>query len=212
MFKRNQVEEAIINIWGPEPAKQASQLCGRIKRLLETDRNLGRNKRSAHPERANFAFYSTDMPGRGHENWFSAYEAFALLTALRLMRHGWPQQFVVTSLRRVRQDLQKEHARILKQDPAVLFDQQLIRRRAKPGDMAVDNSDPVFLGIISANRSESAGATKTAVCRGQSSLLAFLTSFGVGQALTSFEVATSVHVLSSALAKTRLRRRGRASA
>ena len=212
MFKRNQVEEAIITIWGPEPAKHASRLRGQIKRLLETDRNLGRNKRSADPARSNFAFYSADMPGRGHENWFSAYEAFALLTGLRLMRHNWPQRFAVTLLRRNRQELEKEHARILAQDPAVLFDQQLIMQEARPGAMVIDNTDPVFLGIISENRSDGRGAINAAICRGQASLLKFLKSHGVGQTLTSFEFATSVHVLSNALAKTTFRRRGRASA
>ena len=43
------------------------------------------------------------------------------------MQHGWPQGFAVSVLRRVRPELEKEHARILKQDPAILFDQQLTR-------------------------------------------------------------------------------------
>ena len=47
-----------------------------------------RNKRSADPERANFAFYSMDAPGRGIEIWFSEYVAFALLVGLRLMQHS----------------------------------------------------------------------------------------------------------------------------
>ena len=80
MFKRNQVEEAIALVFEPGSAKPTSELRTRLKRLLETDRGLDRNKRSADPERANFAFYSTDAPGRGVENWFSDYDAFALLT------------------------------------------------------------------------------------------------------------------------------------
>lgn len=123
MFKRNQVEEAIGLVFAPELAKAGSELRTRIKRLLETDRGLGCNKRSANPERANFAFFATDMPGRGTENWFSDYDTFALMTGLRLRRHGWPQKFVVALLRRVRPGLEKEHDRILRQDPAVLFDE-----------------------------------------------------------------------------------------
>jgi hypothetical protein len=82
-------------------AKPSSELRIWPKRLLDADRALDRNKRSTDPGRANFAFYSCDMPGRGVENAFSEYEAFALLTGIRLMRHGWTQGFVVSVLRRV---------------------------------------------------------------------------------------------------------------
>jgi predicted DNA-binding transcriptional regulator YafY len=50
------------------------------------------------------------------EVWFSEYEAFALLNGLRLMAHGWPQGVAVTLMRRVRSELEKQHARILNQD------------------------------------------------------------------------------------------------
>jgi hypothetical protein len=86
MFKRNQVEEAIAGVFEPGSAKPSSETRTRLKRLLETDRGLGRNKRSADPERAHFAFYRTEGPGRGVENRFSDYEALALLIGLRLMR------------------------------------------------------------------------------------------------------------------------------
>jgi hypothetical protein len=211
MFKRNQVEEAIIEIWGPKPAKHAAHLRNQIKRLLDTDRALRRNTRSTDPERANFAFYSNTMPGKGRDIWFSDYEAFALLAGLRLMRHGWPQRFTVTLLRQVRRGLEKEHARILDQDSVVLFDQQLITRQSGPGNLVVDNSDPVFLGIIT-TRAEKGGAAKAAVCRGQPALMAFLTAQGVGQTLTSLEVASSAHILGNALAKIGLRNRGRSGA
>ncbi|HET7493049.1 MAG TPA: hypothetical protein VFK01_14350, partial [Bradyrhizobium sp.] len=56
MFKRNQVEEAIACVLEPGSAKPSSQMRTRLKRLLETDRGLGRSKRSRDPERANFAF------------------------------------------------------------------------------------------------------------------------------------------------------------
>ena len=60
MFKRNQVEEAIALVLEPGSIGPSMELCTRIKRLLDTDRNLGRNKRSNDPEHANFAFYSVD--------------------------------------------------------------------------------------------------------------------------------------------------------
>jgi hypothetical protein len=68
MFKRNQVEEAIASVLEPESAKPSSELRTRLKRLLETDRALGREKRSSDPERANFAFSGLDALGLGLEN------------------------------------------------------------------------------------------------------------------------------------------------
>jgi hypothetical protein len=124
MFKRNQVEEAIALVLKPGSTRPSSEMRIKLKRLLETDRGLGRNKRSADPERAHFAFHSTDGPGRGVENWFSEYEAFALLIGLRLMRLGWPQGLAVAVLRRVKPALETHHARILKQAPADLSDEQ----------------------------------------------------------------------------------------
>ena len=211
MFKRNQVEEAIALVLEPGSAKPSSEMRTRLKRLLETDRGLGRNKRSADPESANFAFYSMDALGRGVENWFSDYEAFALLTGLRLMRHGWPQGFAVAVLRRVKPELEKHHARILKQDRAVLFDEQLIRQRAKPGDLVTDNTDPAFLAVISSDREDRSGSNPIAICRGQEQLMPSIRAQGVGQAWTVFELVNSAHALSSALAKTRPRKRGRGS-
>ena len=111
-YKRNQVQEAILRIFEAHLAKASSQTRTWLRRLLDTDRGLGRTKHSAHPERANFAFYTTDAPGRGIEIRFSQYEAFALLLGLHLMRHGWPQRLVVTVLRRVRPELERLHAHL----------------------------------------------------------------------------------------------------
>jgi len=210
MFKRNQIEEAIAHVFEPGLAKPSSEMRTRVKRLLETDRGLGRNKRSADPESANFAFYSMDAPGRGVENWFSGYEAFALLIGLRLMRLDWPQGLAVAVLRRVKPELKKHHARILTQDPAVLSDEQR-RQRAKPGDLDVDNPDPVFLAINSTDRKDRSGSNPAAICRGQNELMRFIKAQGVGQTCTVLELGNSVHALSSVLSKTTPRKRGRGS-
>jgi hypothetical protein len=211
-YKRNQIEEAISCVFEPGSAKPSSEVRTRLKRLLETDRGLGRKKRSADPERANFAFYSMDAPGRGVEIWFSQYEAFALLTGLRLMQHGWPQGFAVAVLRRVRPELEKQHARILRQDPATLLDQQLIVQRAKPGDLFVGNTDPVFLTITPAERKDPSGPISCTICRGQAELMRRTVRDSVaGQSWTIFELANLVHALSSELSKTRPRQRGRGS-
>jgi hypothetical protein len=117
--------------------------------LLDLDRVLGRKLQSKDPEQANFGFFSEEAPGTGADISFSEYEAFALSNGLRIMGHGWPQGFAVSIMRRVRSDLEREHARILKQDPVQLFDQRVIRAKAREGDIAVDNTDPVFLVLAS---------------------------------------------------------------
>ena len=200
MFKRNQVEEAIACVLEPGSAKLSSEMRTRLKRLLETDRALGRSKRSGDPERANFAFSGIDAPGRGFENWFTGYEAFALLTGLRLMRDRWPQGLVVAVLRRVKPDLERHHARVLRQNPTtILFDHERIGQRARPGDL-VGNTDPEFLVINSKDREHHTGT-----------LMRFIKTWGPGQTWTVTELGTSIHALSTALAKTEPRKRGRAS-
>jgi hypothetical protein len=207
MFKLNQVVEAIRLVFEPGSGKPSSEMRTRLKRLLETDRGLGRNKRSADPELANFAFHTMDMPGRGIENWFSDYEAFALLTGLRLMRHGWPQGFVVAVLRRVRPELEKHYARILRQVPPILLNE--IRRRAKPGDIVVGNTGPVFLAICTTNRDDRSASLPVAICEGQPQLMAFILSLGLGQTFIVDGLGDSAHALLSALARSRPRKRGR---
>ena len=168
-YKRNQIEEAIARISIPKSEKPPSELRTRIKRLLELDRSIGRKLRSKDAEQANFAFFSEEAPGTGADISFSEYEAFALLNGLRIMGHGWPQGFAVAIMRRVRRDLEREHARILRQDPDKLFDWEAIRAAARPGDIAVDNTDPVFLTLASkAQRSPDEAQTPrfSAVCRG----------------------------------------------
>jgi hypothetical protein len=211
-FKRNQVEEAISHVLEPRSAEPTPDLRTRLKRLLDTDRALGRDLRSIDPRLAHYAFYSDEAPGSGTEVWFSDYESFALLNGLRLLGHGWPQGFAVGVLRQVRPELEKQHARILKQDPRSLFDQETIHRTAKAGDMAFDNTDPVLLTILSkpgGALSEEGESNPCAVCRGQTEAMKFARERGHLGAWTMFELATVAHRLSKALADTEPRRRGR---
>ena len=110
-YKRSQLEAAITRLLNPGSNEPASELRTRIKRLLELDRNLGRKLRSQDAEEGSFAFFSEEAPGTGADISFSEYEAFALLNALSIMEHGWPQSFAVSIMRRVRPDLMKEHGK-----------------------------------------------------------------------------------------------------
>jgi hypothetical protein len=210
-FKRNQIEEAIARIFDPNCEKPPSELRTRIKRLLELDRSIGRKLRSKDAEEVNFGFFSEEAPGTGVVISFSEYEAFALLNGLRIMEHGWPQGFAVSIMRRVRLTLEKEHARILRQRPDKLFDQQAIQARARPGDIAVNNTDPVFLTLASkAQRppDEPQTAPLSAVCHGIEKVSNFIRHVGASS-VTMFELATLAHRLHEELMKTEPRHRGR---
>ena len=213
LYKRKQIEEAISRTLEQSSAKPSSELRTRLKRLLDMDRSLGRNARSTDPQMANYAFFSSDMPGRGIEIWFSDYEAFALLTGLLLLRHGWPQSFAVGIMRRLRPDLEKQHGRILKQDPKILFDAEVIRQSARPGALYVNNTDPVFLTIVSRQASSSENNSDIppcGVCRGLEEVSKFLEK-EKAQSHTLMDLVTPAHALSYQLQKAQPRKRGRSS-
>jgi hypothetical protein len=209
-YKRNQVEEAITRIVAPNCEKPPSELRTRIKRLLDLDRSIGRKVRSKDAEEANFGFFSGEAPGTGADVSFSEYEAFALFNGLRIMNHGWPQSFAVSIMRRVRVDLEREHAQILQQDPKELFDWEAIRASAREGDIAVDNTDPVFLALASreGRASEGEAPQLSAVLRGRDKVNRFWRDVGASS-MTTFEMATPAHRLHEELMKTEPRHRGR---
>lgn len=209
-FKRNQIEEAIAALSGEHANKPSAALRTRIKRLLDTDRNLGRKLRSKNPEENQYAFYSEDAPGKGVEILFSEYEGFALHLGLRLLAHGWPQSFVVSVLRKERASLEAQHRRILQQDPGELFDAQKILEKAVPGALAFDNADPVFLVIVSPTMSmqDNLAHLSTAVCQGNHALADFREKH---KAISTsfFELATPAKFLGQALSESQPRKRGR---
>jgi hypothetical protein len=210
-YKRNQIEEAISRIFDPKSKAVSADLRTRIKRLFELDRSLGRSLRSKGPEQANYAFFSDDAPGTGADISFSEYDAFALVNGLRLMGHGWPQGFAVSIMRMVRAELEREHARILKQNPDELFDERTIRKNARPGDIAVDNIDPVFLTLASKAQGAPEGrriAPTPGVCRGVLRVSEFVRAVGASS-ISMFEVATLAHQLHFELSGTKPRQRGR---
>jgi hypothetical protein len=212
-YKRNQIEEAIVRIFYPNRQKPPSELRTHIKRLLELDRSMGRKVRSRNAEEAKFAFFSEKAPGRGADISFSEYEAFALLNGLGIMDHGWTQSSAVSIMRRVRRDLEREHARILRQDPDKLFDWEAIRARARPGDIGADNTDPVYLTVASKAQhvsDEGQRALSSVVWRGFESVSKFRHQVGASS-VTMFEVATLTHSLHTELMKTAPIPRGRGS-
>jgi hypothetical protein len=147
MYKRNQVEEAISGTLGERSARPSSTLRTRLKRLLDLDRGLKRAPRSTDPERSNFAFYSSEPLGKGSEASFSAADVCALLVGVRMLEHGWPQNFVVYTLRRIRADLARRHELILMSPPF-----KKTPKQPQAGDLALTHPDSAFLLIVSDGR------------------------------------------------------------
>jgi hypothetical protein len=210
-YKRNQVEEAISRMFEEQSVKPSSELRTRIKRLLDADRSLGRNARSDKQELRNYAFFSSDAPGKGTEVLFSDYEAFALLIGLQMLNHRWPQMFAVDTLRRYRRELEKRHANILSSDPKTLFDETQLRLAAQPGRPALRTTSPVFLMIWSDHRyaNDPAVIAPSAKIFDDEAESIKVSRAQAGRSTTWFELTRSAFALSSALSETLPRRRGR---
>jgi hypothetical protein len=211
-YKRNQVEEAIFRTLGARDAR-VDELKFRLKRLLVTDRRLGLDTNSDEDGDRQYAFYSQEPPGSGIEVMFSGYEAFALLAAIILLEHGFPQAAVVRVMRQVRRPFEAAHAQILKKDPTTLFDEQALLAQARPGMIATDNTDPVFLAFVTVRDSsvrDQKGGGPVAVCRGREELGAFLRKHSVpGTGVTFFELVRLMHALAANLLQIRPTKRGR---
>jgi hypothetical protein len=213
-FKRNQVEEAIFRTFGAREERR-NELKFRIKRLLVTDRRLGRNVKSAKKEDQHYAFFGQEPPGSGHEVMFTGYQAFALLAAVILLEHGLPQASVVRVMRRVHRQFEAAHRDIMRKDPRTLFDREAILKKASPGMIAINNTDPVFLVFVRLTASSfdgQHGSSAAAVCRGPDQLQAFIKRhFVPGTGATFFEFASLMHELAAHLSQTFPVKRGRAA-
>ena len=85
-----------------------------------------------------------------------------MLAAVILLEHGLTQKTVVTLMRRVRRQLESAHTECLKKDPDVLFDEEELRRQARPGMMAFSATEPVIL--IAAGLRDGVGNNQEQIC------------------------------------------------
>jgi hypothetical protein len=198
LFKRNQIEDAISNLVEPKVRRPSAGLRTRLKRLLEIDRALGRSPRSPDPSLSQYAFFSADPPGRGVEVQFSAYEGFALLTALQLMAHSWTQNLAVSIMRRARSELELHHARIL-------------GRGTKERGLSFENETPILVIITSAGTTPEVEyeAFACAVREGYRKAIEWVWDKSKpGYGFSLFELATNGQRLAAELARTEPRHRG----
>jgi hypothetical protein len=102
--------------------------------------------------------------------------------------------------------MEREHRRILQQDPAVLFDKEAIRKQARPGAVVVHNTDPVFLRIaLPADIDQTSPDVE--IYRGGDELYAARKD--VAGSWVFFELVSAAHALQNLLAKTEPKKRGR---
>jgi hypothetical protein len=206
--KRNQLEEAIVRTLGASDA-QIPALKLKIKRLLLTDRRLGRGKRS-NREADRYAFFSAKPRGTGVEVLFTGYEVFAVLAAIILLEHGIPQAKVVSILQQVRPDLEAAQRETLRMDRKELFDVQKVRAMARPGMLAADNTAPVYLAFVKMDAGKGTVRAVVSVCRGWDGLVNFTKQHSVpGSGTTLFEFVRLMRELDAHLSETRPVRRGR---
>jgi hypothetical protein len=209
--KRNQLEEAVIRTLGASDAR-ARDLKLRIKRLLLTDRRLGRGKSSDRLSTGRYAFYSGKPQGSGNEVMFTAFEVFAVLAALLMLRHGIPQAKVLRILRDVRPDLEAAYHEILDSDSKDLFNEDRIRDMGRDGTIAVDSTVPIFLAFVELDIGKGRVQATIAVCRGLDALGTFFKQHSVvGSGTTYFQFTRLMHTLASNLSKTRPIKRGRST-
>jgi hypothetical protein len=208
-YKRNQLEEAIARTLQVKDARMGD-LKLRMKRLLVTDRHLGRGGQSAADRR--YAFFSRKPLGSGVEVMFTGYEAFALMAAIILLGHGIPQAKVVSILRDVRTDLEAAHREILEKDREELFDPQKIQDMARLAVFAIDNTSPVFLAFVKLDIGRGRVHATISVCRGLEELGKFLKHYTVsGCGATHFEFVSLMCTLADNLSKTHPVKRGRST-
>jgi hypothetical protein len=207
-FKRNQIEEAVSRTISERSGQPSSNLRTRIKRLLDLDRGLKRNARSNDPESAHYAFYSSDAPGKGSEVLFSIYDVCALMVGVRLLEHGWPQNLVVSTLRRCRTDLDRKHSKIFEARPPTV----VAVPEPQAGEMAFGDPESPFLLIVSDDKTDGPRKAGPYALMFENSRKAFEFQMEkAGRVCSWYELASPALALKNNLIGSLPRKRGRSS-
>jgi hypothetical protein len=227
MYKRNQLEDAILRAESLDPAHEGAETRIRIKRLLDLDR-----KHTPGPEKlygTTYAFYGADAPGTGYEVLFSSYEVFALWIGLRLLAAGFPQGRVVFLMRYYRDALEREHARILQTDLTRLFassgflsedatdaDRERLVREGRLVERIRDmvflavRGEPEAVGITTRVLTDNEDKRPANICRGAKELLRFMQIEGFAKrSVLTIELTNPAYQLAYWLACIPPIRRGR---
>lgn len=185
MYKRNQINEVLVwAIRATHSRLDDGAILLRVKRLLDNDRKNKPLPGGTTPPV--YAFFDDDAAGSGRDVTFSAYSAFALLIAFRLMSCGLTQGRAVFALRYFRESLEREHQRISKIDITPLLNakgtviasanavgrEQLIAK----GNVVERSDDMVFfcihadleaVGLVTRTIVDNDGPRPDNICRGR---------------------------------------------
>ena len=117
-FQRGQVDHALWALIGPDQSPPPPLFLGRIRKLLDIDREsvvlAGATIAGAAPH----AFHDAGLPGQGTEMQFSAFDVFCLAIGLDLLDLGFKQAEIVFLLRHIRRDLAIKFGEVLESPPA----------------------------------------------------------------------------------------------
>lgn len=200
IFQRNQVEEAISRAIGERSAEPSSTLKTRLKRLLDVDRNL------ATESAPRLAFCAKTPGGKGAVTSFSFADACALFIGMRMLEHGWPQNFVVSSLRLIRSDLARRHEAILRR-PA-----QPPKASPQAGEMEFGGPTSEFLLVVSDMRAVRKKSSEPYLRLFDSQTDAFAFQMDeAGRSCSWFSLEGPARILHEQLLRTLPRKRGRSS-
>lgn len=123
-FQRGQVEHALWAWFSGEPSEAPAVFRGRIKKLLDIDREPVVLAGAEVPPSSRHAFLGNEPRGQGFESEFSPFDVFCLAIGLELLDLGFKQAEVVFLLRHIRGDLEDKFAAILRDPPAGRMQQE----------------------------------------------------------------------------------------
>lgn len=127
-FQRGQVDHALWALIGPDQSAPPQLFLGRIRKLLDIDREVVVLAGAKMPNAASHAFHGVGLPGQGTEMQFSAFDTFCLAIGLDLLELGFKQAEIVFLLRHIRDDLAITFGEILLNPPAGRMRQEIDNR------------------------------------------------------------------------------------
>jgi hypothetical protein len=227
MYKRNQINEVLVKAIRSSHSRLSDDvILTRIKRLLDFDRKSRPPPHGITP--SVFAFHDSEASGSGRDVTFSAYSAFALFVALRLMNCGLPQGRAVFALRYYRAALEREHQRMSEIDLVSMLDvrgtvfadaSDAGRRRLIERGQAVELADSMVffcvqadleaVGITTRTIAEGGEARPNNICRGGNELIARLALDALAQSPTLVVELMNPLIQLNYLVQTTPARRGR---
>lgn len=127
-FQRGQVEHALWAWFSGEQTGAPAVFRGRIKKLLDIDREPVVLAWAEVSPSARHAFLGDEPRGQGFESEFSPFDVFCLAIGLELLDLGFKQAEIVFLLRHIRGELDRWFTDILRQPPAGRMDQGVDNR------------------------------------------------------------------------------------